>query len=903
MNDAAIANPAPALRARYVLHERVGVGGQGEVWRAQDPERGLDIALKILRPAAGRSAAAWAALVHEYDSASRLDHPFILKVYPPEREEGTFLLPMELATGGDLRRLRGAGYMAIVPVLIEVAQALEHAHERGVIHRDLKPGNVLFDARGRVKLADFGVSGRAPDPGTDAMIRGLSPFTASPEQLRGEPPAPADDVYGLGALAYELLSRYPPHYPHFDARRVQQEPAPPLVPAQQIPPQLDALIARMLAKNAKDRPASMREVIDDLDAALNDTLTFDFETANASREELANPTSQLPEFFAASGPVTAESAPEIQVTQAEPSYIPLRAVASPPPAAPAPAVAAVPAAPAADAPPAANTAVSPLSAPAVSASSGAAPPPQLVRADASVETRASEPPPATATDSAAAAAAAAAEDRGPWGELEQVPIPISRFEPMRRGPPWAMLIIGGLVAAIGVGVYLFLPRYLDTLAPAAMAPRTTVSTPAVANSASKSGRPDVAGTPAPPSSAPAAEAGSAPAADSAAPPATPAAPAASSNAAATVTGTAAASAPPPDAAAKLAADRGVFDQRLAALTARGADVWGGADFAVARTRAAESKGARDAGEPALAQQRLTQASELLDAVERAAPAAVAARLEAGDRALAARQYSRAAQDYTQALALDPANAQARAGLAQANAAVSDDSYAKAAGEGFAALGAGRLDEARAAFERARALRPNGAEAAEGLRRVAAARGAHGTAAKRAHAEDLEEQERWEDALAIYDDILREDGSITFAQAGRARAGARLQLGDSLQALINHPERLASPPVRDQALALLQIAQEQPSPGPVLSTRIAQLSALMPGLDKPVHLSLVSDSVTQVAIPSIGSFGSFSRRDIELKPGHYTVIGTRDGYRDVRRDITVTPGQQDQTINVSCSQPI
>src|SRR5215475_9474603 len=306
MNDTATVNPAPLLKARYVLQERLGVGGQGEVWRAFDPQRGEDIALKILRPPGGRAGAAWDALRHEYDSASRLDHPFILKVHEPEREDGAFLLPMELATGGDLRRLRGASYLSIVPVLIEVAQALEHAHERGVIHRDLKPGNVLFDARGCVKLADFGVSGRALDPGTDAMIRGLSPFTASPEQLRGEPPSPADDIYGLGALAYELLSRYPPHYPNFDARRVQEEAVPPLVPAEQIPPQLDALIMRMLAKSAAQRPASMREVVDDLDAALNATLTFDFETPDAGGDEFSNVTRQLPELATGSVPLAAE---------------------------------------------------------------------------------------------------------------------------------------------------------------------------------------------------------------------------------------------------------------------------------------------------------------------------------------------------------------------------------------------------------------------------------------------------------------------------------------------------------------------------------------------------------------------------------------------------------------------
>src|SRR5256886_16918123 len=81
---------------------------------------------------------------HEYQSASRLDHPGVLKVFPPEREDGALLLPMELACGGDLRRLRGGGYLAIVPALLEIAQALEHAPEPGVTHPDLKPGHVLL---------------------------------------------------------------------------------------------------------------------------------------------------------------------------------------------------------------------------------------------------------------------------------------------------------------------------------------------------------------------------------------------------------------------------------------------------------------------------------------------------------------------------------------------------------------------------------------------------------------------------------------------------------------------------------------------------------------------------------------------------------------------------------------
>ncbi len=194
MTEAVTASSGRRLAARYILHDRLGVGGQGEVWRAHDGERGLDIALKILQPAPGRGAAAWAALLREHESASHLDHPGILKVYPPERDGAELLLPMELAAGGDLRRLRGAGYLAVVPVLLEIAQALEYAHERGVVHRDLKPGNVLLDARGRVKVADFGASARLAAPVGGVESRPLSPFSASPEHLRGQPPAPPDDV-------------------------------------------------------------------------------------------------------------------------------------------------------------------------------------------------------------------------------------------------------------------------------------------------------------------------------------------------------------------------------------------------------------------------------------------------------------------------------------------------------------------------------------------------------------------------------------------------------------------------------------------------------------------------------------------------------------------------------------
>ena len=344
------------------------------------------------------------------------------------------------------------------------------------------------------------------------------------------------------------------------------------------------------------------------------------------------------------------------------------------------------------------------------------------------------------------------------------------------------------------------------------------------------------------------------------------------------------------AVAELSAQRAEFDRRFAFLEARGAANFAAADLAKARRLAAESVGARDAGSISLAQQRLVQASGVLDSIERAAPSATAP--------AAPVEQPPVAPPSAPAPPVVASTQKPRAG-----AGFADDPYARAAGEGFAALGAGQLEKARRAFETARALRPDGPEAREGLRRVEAARAGRAFSLRRAEAEDLEDEERWQDAMDAYDAVLRQDASLAWAQEGRARAGARLQLGDSLQALIDHPDRLSNPRLRDDAATLLRTAEQQPDSGPVLRTQIARLTALLPALEKPVRLSLVSDNRTEVTITTVGSFGTFARRDIELKPGHYTVIGTREGYREVRHDITVSPGEQYLTVNVICSEPI
>ena len=546
--------------------------------------------------------------------------------------------------------------------------------------------------------------------------------------------------------------------------------------------------------------------------------------------------------------------------------------------------------------------------------------------------------PATVTPGARAQARSAFDDL----QLEYLP-KVVRLQPIRpRRWPWlALLLLVGLAAA----AVFWLPRHepqlmpirLTDLAPplTSSAPPKTPEAPAkAADQADATQNAPAAGASVPAPSGRSVQSGIAAPGVDAVPAKTPAA------------------ATPTSAGQSFSATEATFNSRLAGLEKRGAGVWGGREFSDAKMLSAEAVGARDAGDLPLAQARLNAASQLLDKVERRIPQALTAQLDAGEQALAAgqrevaaqafdlarridpndsrvggglrrvrslngvmplladaqnaeraRNFARAVQDYSQALSLDPDDARAKEGLARANAAFGDDNYAQAVGAGFAALGAGRLAEAHDSFDKARSYKPNGVEAAEGLKRVAAVMTARGYADIRQRAASLEAQERWGEAMQEYDKALKQDPSLQFAQQGKARTAARAELSNRLQAMIDRPERLGSPAVRQEARELLQTARSQLSEGPVLRSQAERLEILLPDFDKPVRLSLVSDNATQVAIPSIGAFGTFARRDIDLKPGKYTVIGTRYGYRDVRRDIIVAPGQATQTVSISCSEPI
>jgi tetratricopeptide (TPR) repeat protein len=976
----------PTTLGHYTLIERIGTGGQAEVWKAHDESRGVDVALKVLPRAAARNPAAWDSLEREHDISGRLQHPGILQVLAPERVDDVVVLPMELAIGGDLSRLRGAGYLEIVPVLLEVAEALEYAHARGVVHRDLKPGNVLFDSRGRAKLADFGIAGLLPGTGAsvDAQGGGHSPFSSSPAQLRGEPPSAADDIYGLGALAYELLSGQPPYYPNFELKRVLTQPVPELVPTRQIPPELSAIVMRMLAKSAAERPATMQQVMDELDGTLNATLSFAPEGVEADEDE---------EAYSPPAQPAARKAPASEVA-ATPQAAEAERVVRPQGNMPAGKIAAGEktgkvARPARAVPPAAGivAAATPAKAPADAPASSSRPSQAAaLQSPHAVRRRPIHPVPPRALHPTPPQPA----DAEPPEPAHPVPLRTTHFqaapsqvaynpppEPTRPASPWPphplqmgrhaeLATHGSLLEETGSSDDLF---NLDAGQPRLRAVPPPGRRLGPGYGAKKARRwpylvsgllcgailicgatvaalfwlpqQDVAGLQSLLANISPAISSRLITAETAKPRPIPAPVAAPSKLK-----------PDPAVLARLDTERADFQKQAAALAARDAAAWDRTDYAAAQMQAAEANGAAAAGGTAIALQHFDRAEQLLASIARKAPAAAAAQLKAGDEALAAghqdaasqayalarridpdsqraieggrrarmlsgvlpllndaqraesaRNYSRAAQDFSQALALDPGNAAAKAGLARANATFGNDGYARAVGAGFAALGAGRLTDAQTDFQQALSFQPKGKEATEGLQRVSLAMEASRIATLRRQAASLEAQERWSQAVAVYDTALQVDPALAFAKHGKAQDEARVQLSYSLQQIVDHPERLNLPAVRDEVVTLLQQAREETHGGPVLQSQVERIAQLMPQLDRPVMLNVISDDATEVSIPSIGVLGSFGRREIRLKPGTYTVVGTRDGYRAVHQEFTVEPGQQSVTITVTCAEPI
>ncbi len=251
---------------RYRLDSRIAAGGMGEVWRAMDTVLDRPVAVKLLRPEYAGQHDTLARFRAEARHAGSLTHPGIARVYDyGETGDGhPPYLVMELVDGPALTALIARGPLSVagaLDVIAQTADGLDAAHSAGLVHRDIKPGNLLVGPGGQVKITDFGIAhaaGSAPITRAGTLIG--TPAYLAPERVGGGPASPASDLYSLGIVAWECLAGTPPFTgPEMDVAVAHRElPLPPLPSG--VPAQVAGLIGELAAKNPADRPATAGEV-------------------------------------------------------------------------------------------------------------------------------------------------------------------------------------------------------------------------------------------------------------------------------------------------------------------------------------------------------------------------------------------------------------------------------------------------------------------------------------------------------------------------------------------------------------------------------------------------------------------------------------------------------------------
>jgi eukaryotic-like serine/threonine-protein kinase len=278
---------APGTRlGTYVISGSLGAGGMGEVYRATDTRLGRDVALKVLPDALTASPDRLARLEREARTVAGLNHPNIVTLFSVEDEDGVRFLTMELVEGRSLDHLVAPGGLPVARVLelaIPLASALIAAHERGVVHRDLKPGNVMITHDGWVKVLDFGLAKLAAEPrdaadaatiaatveaiSVEGQVLGTIPYMA-PEQIRGEAVDARSDLFALGIMLYELATGRRPFAgaspADVSSSILRDAPAPVMSLRADLPRDLNRIITRCLEKQPRDRFQTARDVYNEL---------------------------------------------------------------------------------------------------------------------------------------------------------------------------------------------------------------------------------------------------------------------------------------------------------------------------------------------------------------------------------------------------------------------------------------------------------------------------------------------------------------------------------------------------------------------------------------------------------------------------------------------------------------
>src|SRR6185295_12393189 len=257
---------------RFTLVRFLGKGGMGIVWLAEDTRLGQQVALKFLPPEIRADADALDDMRRETVRSIKLTHSNIIRIHDLHEHPTELFIAMEFVDGPTLATVkrespgRVLAWEQVKPLLRQLCDALDYAHGENVIHRDLKPANMMVDQKGRLRLADFGIAAVVSDSMSRVSVKRSTSGTLtymSPQQMNGQRPQPADDIYALGATLYELLTSRPPFFSGDVYRQVQGLPPQPveerlaeLNMQNDIPADVQALVMACLAKGPEQRPQS-----------------------------------------------------------------------------------------------------------------------------------------------------------------------------------------------------------------------------------------------------------------------------------------------------------------------------------------------------------------------------------------------------------------------------------------------------------------------------------------------------------------------------------------------------------------------------------------------------------------------------------------------------------------------
>jgi len=270
------------LNNRYRIEEHIGRGGMAEVYRAFDTQRGVDLALKVLRDDLAEDKVFLRRFEREARTLAELQHPNIVRFYGFERSDGLVYMLMDFIHGKTLRKMivereKPFSEQEVVNILDPVCRALHFAHQSGRVHCDVKSANILIRDDGHVFLSDFGIA-RGMDAATSTMVGIGTPAYMAPELIRGEDPTPQTDIYALGIMLYEMVTGGERPFTGeraiitgTTAEKVRWEhlmlsPVPPTHYYPNILPQIEYVILRCLSKEKKDRFKSTMDVMVDLNS-------------------------------------------------------------------------------------------------------------------------------------------------------------------------------------------------------------------------------------------------------------------------------------------------------------------------------------------------------------------------------------------------------------------------------------------------------------------------------------------------------------------------------------------------------------------------------------------------------------------------------------------------------------